>query len=83
MAVIYSRGLLYSDGSGIEAGVEFDPTRRLGNDDLSYFEIEGVGSEKLSVRVDYIPYLIEWMQDVAAADEAYRAALAAASNKEG
>jgi hypothetical protein len=78
---IYSRAVLYSDGGSIETGVAFDPTYRLGDDDQAYFHIKGVGSEELSVRVDHIPYLIEWLQDVAAADEAYRVALQEAAQK--
>lgn len=72
--VTYSRAVLYADGSAIETSVEFDPTYRLCDDDLSYVHIKGVG-EDATVRVDHIPYLIEWLQDVMAADEAHRALL--------
>ncbi len=74
--VTFSRAILYDDGSGIETGVEFAPTLRLGRDDLSYVEIKGVG-EGTHVRVDHIPALIEMLQGAAAADEEYRAARAA------
>lgn len=78
MANVYSRGLLYSDGSGIETGVAFDPTYRLGKDDQSYVEIKGVGCEggEIHVRVDHLEHLIEWLKDVRSADWQYRHAVA-------
>lgn len=76
MATIYSRGLLYSDGIGVETGVAFDPTYRLGKDDQRYVSITGVGSEDLHVRVDHLGHLIEWLRDVQAADRAYQITLA-------
>lgn len=70
--VVFSRALLYSDAS-TETGVEFDPLYRLGRDnDDSYVRIEGVG-EPTHVRVDHIPQLIEWLQQVSTLDVQYRA----------
>jgi hypothetical protein len=59
--IVYSRGIMYSDQSGIETGVSYDPTYNLL--DQSYVNITGVG-EDLSVRIDHIPLLIEWLQDI-------------------
>lgn len=70
--VIYSRAILYNDASGIETGVSFDPTYRLGEDDKSYVAIEGVG-DGVKVCVDHIEHLIEWLQSVAELDAEYRA----------
>lgn len=69
--VIYSRALLYEDCSGIETGVEYDPTLRLGGDDKSYVRIKGVGDD-VAVRVDHIPVLIDWLSKARAIDLAYR-----------
>ena len=70
--IIFSRAILYSDCSGVETGVEFDPTYRLGRDnDVSYVHLKGVG-EHIPVRVDHIPQLIEWLQGVQELDEDFR-----------
>lgn len=69
--VIYSRALLYSDASGIETGVAFDPTLRLGDDDHSYVEVQGVG-EPIKVRIDHIPHLVEWLEEAASLDSGIR-----------
>src|SRR3546814_20452401 len=46
--VIFSRALLYDDGSGIETGVSFDPTLRLADADHQYVRIN-----EAYVRVDH------------------------------
>lgn len=71
--IIFSRAILYSDCSGVETGVEFDPTYRLGrDDDASYVHVKGVG-DAIPVRVAHIPQIIEWLQGVAELDEEFRA----------
>lgn len=57
--VIYSRALLYSDGSGIETGIAFDPTYRLDNAGHQYVHIKGE-----PIRLDHIDDLIDWLREV-------------------
>ncbi len=61
--VIYSRAHLYSDGSGIETSVSFDPTYRLCEPDQQYVEIRGVG-DPVHVRVDHINDLVVWLLEI-------------------
>ena len=68
--IIYSRAILYSDASGTETGVTFDPTYRIEHEDQSYVEVQGVGGA-ISVRVDHIPHLIKWLREVEALDWDY------------
>ena len=69
---IYSRAVLYADGSDIETGVSFDPTYRLGDDHQSYVKIKGAGSGDISVRVDHIHLLKQWLDEAVVADLDYR-----------
>lgn len=69
--IIFGREIMYSDGCAAETAVRFDSSYRLGNDDQSYVKIEGVG-EPAVVRVDHIPQLIEWLQEVARLDNEAR-----------
>lgn len=57
--VVYSRAILYSDGSGIETGVAFDPTYRLNDAGDKYVHVQGQ-----PVRLDHVDHLIDWLREV-------------------
>lgn len=78
--VTFSRAILYGDASGIETGVSYAPTYRLGDDDQSYVKIEGPGGD-VHIRVDHIPYLIAWLGEAQAADDEARSASAKATGR--
>lgn len=69
---VFHREIMYSDGSGPELSVRLDSDRKLCRDDApdrdeqpAYVEIGGVG-DGVSIRADYIPLLVEMLQDAAA-----------------
>jgi hypothetical protein len=67
-----SRELSYDDGSGPRVKVSFDSALRLGNDDISYVRIQGVGEDTL-VGVNDIPFVIDALQEAARLDAIARA----------
>lgn len=71
---VFHREIMYADGSGPELAVKLDSEYKLCAHNLTeaerdaqpaYVQIEGVG-DGVSVRADYIPHLIEMLQDAAA-----------------
>lgn len=73
---VFQREIMYDDGSGMpELSVRLDSEYKLCGDRVTdeeraaapaYVKIEGVGEGPTSVRADYIPQLIEMLQDAAA-----------------
>lgn len=57
---IFAKARLYSDGSGIETGVAYDPTFIIEGD--RYVTIKGVG-DPISVRLDHVDQLISWLRE--------------------
>lgn len=72
---VFQREIMYDDGSGPELSVRLDSEYKLCGDRVTdeerakapaYVQIEGVGSDPVAVRADYIPQLVEMLQDAAA-----------------
>ena len=76
---IFQRAVLYDDGSGIEAGVAFDPTFTI--EGYQYVEIKGVG-DPISVRLDLVEKLANWLLQARVVADEYNLDRAIRESKE-